>query len=63
MNKTIQNKDVFGTVEMELITIIKEDLVRGQGTIGDVVDMMFSKHIEEGDRIRTVTVHIDEERM
>tara|TARA_R110000751_G_scaffold50895_1_gene112051 strand:+ start:1837 stop:2034 length:198 start_codon:yes stop_codon:yes gene_type:complete len=64
MNKAQPSKinDIFGTVEMELISIIKKDLVRGRGTIGDAVDEMFSQHIGESEHIRTVTVHIDEEK-
>jgi hypothetical protein len=65
--KTIQDhigdKDIIGVVEMEFIRTVVVDIHAGRGTIGNCVDDLLSKLDDGGDKLRKVTVHIDEERM
>jgi len=64
--KTIQDhigdKDIIGVVEMEFIRTVVVDIHAGRG-ITATVDDLLSKLDDGGDKLRKVTVHIDEERM
>ena len=59
----IGDKDVIGVVEMEFIRTVVQDIHAGRGTIGNCVDDLLSKLDNGGDKLRKVTVHLDEERM
>ena len=65
--KTIQDhigkRDIIGVVEMEFIRTVVQDIHAGRGTIGNCVDDLLSKLDDGGDKLRKVTVHLDEERM
>ena len=59
----IGDKDVIGVVEMEFIRTVVQDIHAGRGTIGNCVDNLLSKLDDGGDKLRKVTVHLDEERI
>ena len=63
--KTIQDhigdKDIIGVVEMEFIRTVTQDIHSGRGTIGNCVDELLCKLDSEGDKLRKVTIHLDEE--
>ena len=66
MNKvsTVKSEEVIGSIEIEVIHKETHDLIKGHGTIGEMVDHCLSKQLNHVNKnIRTVTVHIDEERM
>ena len=59
----IGSKDIIGIVEMEFIKTVVKDIHAGRGTIGNCVDDLLSKLDNREDKLRKVTVYIDEERM
>ena len=65
MNETIKasKPEVIGGVKVEIVTNSCHDLVRGRGSIGEQVDKIFSEYVEPGERLRTITINIDEERI
>jgi uncharacterized protein YaaN involved in tellurite resistance len=64
MTKRIESQgDIIGVIEVELIRTVIQDIHKGQETIGRYVDEVLSQLNTGGDKLRKVTVHIDEERM
>ena len=59
----IGDKDIIGVVEMEFIKTVVKNIHAGRGTIGNCIDDLLSKLDDRGNKLRKVTVHIDEERM
>ena len=59
----IGDKDIIGVVEMEFIKTVVKNIHAGRGTIGNCIDDLLSKLDDRGNKLRKVTVYIDEERI
>ena len=55
-------KDIIGTVKLEVIQTMEWDLIKGLNSIGEQVDMILG-NMGKDDKVRKVTVHLDEERI
>jgi hypothetical protein len=63
LKAVIGDKDVIGSVEMKFIRTQHMDIHAGRGTIGNCIDELLCKLDSGDDKLMTVTVHLDEERM
>ena len=60
MDKVKEN--IVGSIKLEVIKETWHDISKGRGSIGDAVDMALSKELtDEDDKIRTITIYMDQE--